>query len=383
MKQIIKQLLNWLWTFSQAQPQPQPPTDPHHEPIIDEPDIDHAPEQSCQDGCITDNIQPITKPVEERVEEIIHNTNQQNVRFVTAAGHNHQTDGKRSPEKEDGTRFMEWDSNFQFNNNITKTGQQRGLRLYNLTPFNHLRNYSLRERVRDFNKLIDKTQTVPTLGIEIHSNAGPTHDPDNWIDHRIKGIETWYYHQSPIGEWAARIFQKHLIAATGAKNRGIKSRPKEQFYWLRKTKSPCVLLEINFFNNFDDLQTLESIAYRNKVEKAIIAAMLEINEKGFPAPQLSYAAAAPKKSLIGKDIRAESNTGEIIQGVVIEESETQIIIIDKAGEPQIIETINYIIKIAPTLIMLLQTFTDLIKSWFGNAEKKAARQARRAARKLY
>ncbi len=383
MKQLIEFILNLLWTFGIKQPKTPAPAP--IEPIIDEPDIDQDPEAECQDGCITDAEPVITNPIDTTKQiRTIPAAQKQNIRFVTAAGHDLHTPGKRSPEYTPGKRFYEYDSNYSFNVNVDAKAKSKGLRCYNLTPFTDRKTLSLIDRVTDFNTLMDKSASVPTLGIEIHSNAGPARSPENWINHKIQGIETWHYYDSPIGQWAAEIFQKHLISATGAKNRGIKSRKEKQFYWLRKTKAPCVLLEINFFNNYDDLVELKNPEYRNLVETAIVNAMLEINEFGFPEQPMSFAATTtPKKSLIGKDIKAvDELTGQIIEGLVTNQKGTQLTVLTKKGTPEIIDTINFVLTIAPTILMLIQQIGDMFKSWFGNPEKKAARQERRAARKL-
>ena len=110
--------------------------------------------------------------------------------------------------------------------------------------------------------------------VSVHSNAGV----GRWS--QASGIETWFFHQSKEGTKIAAIFQKHLVEHTKWINRGIKSRPREQFYVLRNTNMPAILTENGFFNNEQQVYELMKPAIRQKIADAHVAAILEIEEHG-------------------------------------------------------------------------------------------------------
>jgi len=78
----------------------------------------------------------------------------------------------------------------------------------------------------------------------------------------VKGIETWYY----LAEKKAQIFQNNLIKYTKTKSRGIK---KGNFYVLRKTKMPAVLVEIGFLTNLTERNKLIKPDYQWKIVNAL------------------------------------------------------------------------------------------------------------------
>lgn len=68
----------------------------------------------------------------------------------------------------------------------------------------------------------------------------------------------------------AALMQKHLIARTGASNRGVK---RARFVVLRDSAVPSVLLELNFISNVTDEKNMLSAAYQNKIVSGIVDAV--------------------------------------------------------------------------------------------------------------
>ena len=116
--------------------------------------------------------------------------------------------------------------------------------------------------------------------MSIHANAGPTRTPNDWVVDRISGVETWFYHGSRLGKKLATIFQKRLIEATGWKNRHIKSRSKNQFYVLKKTKMPAILTENGFYNNENQVKALQQDSVRQTIAEAHVRAIMEVESQG-------------------------------------------------------------------------------------------------------
>lgn len=382
----MKSLLQKFWAFifayfsTKITPPPPPPEPVVIEPEDDDPDIDI--EELEQDG----NLRPdstytdikVTIDPDWKPDPIPPPDVPNLVRFHGAAGHYKGFPGKHSPELVDGEKFYEWKSNFHFNNAIATLAAQEGLDYTNHTPDIDIEPYTLAQRVAAINQ--DVTDKSREVAIEIHSNAVRTPSMSDW-GHGAAGIETWIYHSSAVGMDVAEIIQRHLIAATGAPNRGIKSKQRKQFYFLRRTECPAVLIEINFFNIFDEMLLLKTQSYRRKVVRAVVDALHEINTAGLPQP-FSTAAAPDLSQYIGRDIRATDADGKLVaEGVVIAVEGSTVRVQGPGGSVSTIDTLTHILMIAPRIIELLISLFDALNGLFGGEAGRKRREARRAARK--
>ncbi len=190
-------------------------------------------------------------------------------------GHGKKTKGKRSPKLEDGRQLLEYEFNRAIVKKVTRLLDRKGVKYFNVVPETDIDDF-LEQRVARAN---GKTSTLPKLFVSIHSNAAPA-PYGKWADPSISGIETWYYHNNPRGRKIAAIFQKHLVAATGWKNRHIKSRPTKQFYVLRNTRMTAVLTENGFYNNKTQCLELLKEEVRDKIAAAHVDAIMEIERAG-------------------------------------------------------------------------------------------------------
>lgn len=96
--------------------------------------------------------------------------------------------------------------------------------------------------------------------VSIHLNAAA--NPD------AHGIETWRY--TNVGSRTKNLannVQTELIAATGAKNRGVKTTTS--FYVLKHTVASAVLVEVGFISNPDEVKKLFQTKYQDKIANAI------------------------------------------------------------------------------------------------------------------
>jgi len=151
-------------------------------------------------------------------------------------GHGEKTRGKQSPVLKNGERLREYAFNRDIVARIIRQLKEKGIDYYNVVPEEDVDNFLAGRVLRANNHPSPKKK----IFVSIHSNAG-TAPPNGWTE--ADGIETWYYHASRTGRKIAAIFQKHLIQQTNWTNRGIKSRPTNQFYVLRNTAMPAILTE--------------------------------------------------------------------------------------------------------------------------------------------
>jgi N-acetylmuramoyl-L-alanine amidase len=96
--------------------------------------------------------------------------------------------------------------------------------------------------------------------ISIHLNAAASKT--------AKGIETWRFTNcGATTKKIASAIQTKLVAETKAKNRGVKTT--KDFYVLKNTKAPAVLVECGFISNDDECVNLFEVEYQRKIAKAI------------------------------------------------------------------------------------------------------------------
>jgi N-acetylmuramoyl-L-alanine amidase len=106
-------------------------------------------------------------------------------------------------------------------------------------------------------------ETKGKLFVSIHCNAAK--------NSLAKGVEIFYYTCSD--KWrsgsskklASRILSK-VIEKTGADDRGVK---EGNFFVLRETKMPSIIVETGFMTHPDEIHLLKDILYRDKIAKGI------------------------------------------------------------------------------------------------------------------
>lgn len=134
------------------------------------------------------------------------------------------------------------------------------------------------ERVGMFNLVIGETRALDVgLSLQERVNFANKGDYDYFISfHRnafkpelANGAETFIHPKaSPKARALAEEIQKGLVAC-GFRNRGVKTA---DFYVLRKTKMPAVLIEIGFIDNSldNELFDLKRRQIIHEISKAII-----------------------------------------------------------------------------------------------------------------
>lgn len=191
-------------------------------------------------------------------------------------GHASTTPGKRSPRLEDGRQLLEYEINRDVLSRVAAQLDEACIANYIVTP-EYFHDVPLAERVDRANSI---HSTLPKIFVSIHHNAGPTSAGERWAANSMRGVEVWYHHASLRGQKLAEVFQRHIVTQTGARDRGVKSRPQRQFYVLRHTRMPAVLTESGFMNNYQEVQLLLNSDYRQLIADGHVAAILEIENNG-------------------------------------------------------------------------------------------------------
>ena len=207
-------------------------------------------------------------------------THRQRYLWCLDNGHGKEQAGKRSPiwEEADGGKmqFFEYEFNRDVVERIIKQLKKNGVAYYDVVP-DYLKVGSfLKERVARANK---EKSDLPKLFVSVHANAGPA-ATGKWVSSSIRGVETWFAHNSRKGKKMAAIFQKHLLKKTGFKDRKLKSTKIKNLFVLVKTVMPAVLTENGFYNNKAEVKELMKDSVRQKVADAHVAAIMEIEKNG-------------------------------------------------------------------------------------------------------
>ncbi|KGE17762.1 N-acetylmuramoyl-L-alanine amidase family protein [Paenibacillus wynnii] len=103
--------------------------------------------------------------------------------------------------------------------------------------------------------------------VSLHANAMPS-STANW--NKVNGSETYYSRNESL--LLAQIMHKHLVAGTGLKDNGVRSK---SLHVTRETTMPAVLLEAGYLTNSSDEASLYSEELQNNLAREIVAGIME------------------------------------------------------------------------------------------------------------
>lgn len=100
------------------------------------------------------------------------------------------------------------------------------------------------------------------LFISIHGNT--------YEDPSVSGAETFYYHENSL--FLAEIMQKHMIQASGFRDRGVK---KEDFFVLKDSNMPAALIEMGYLTNPQEENEMLTEDFQNRMASSILDGIKE------------------------------------------------------------------------------------------------------------
>lgn len=104
----------------------------------------------------------------------------------------------------------------------------------------------------------------PTITVSIHQNS--------YSDASIKGAQVFYYRDSEVSKGAAEIMQQELRKVNAENTRQIKSNG--DFYMLKKTEVPTIIVECGFLSNPGEAEKLISEEYQEQMAQAICSGIM-------------------------------------------------------------------------------------------------------------
>lgn len=104
------------------------------------------------------------------------------------------------------------------------------------------------------------TETMPVMTICIHQNSFP--------DSSVSGPQVFFFDQSPEGEQIAAIIQNSLNTILDPPKPRV-SKSNNDYYILKKTPTPTVIVECGFLSNEAEAALLTDESYQEKLARAI------------------------------------------------------------------------------------------------------------------
>lgn len=195
------------------------------------------------------------------------------MKILIDSGHNYSdTWQKMSPIRKDGTRFYEYMSNRTIAKMIAQELSKLGIAYEYINNPDDTNDMSLEKRVSIANNIARKESKSNVLYLSLHSDAYG--DGNTWYDD-IRGFSIYTSKGKTKSDEYAKIFLKHYTQLLSGitKNRGVK---EENFYVLKHTICPAILIENLFYTSHRDLEILDSDEGRRLIVKAIVDSIREI-----------------------------------------------------------------------------------------------------------
>lgn len=194
--------------------------------------------------------------------------------IVIDCGHNYSdTNQKRSPIREDGTRFYEYLSNRKIGVMLAKELDKLGIKyVWTIKP-DDKRDMTLKKRVEVANAYSRGNGIKNTLFLSLHSDA--LGNSSEWYESAV-GYSIYTSKGTTTSDRYAKIFEevaREILPKYGKKVRGCK---EENFYVIKNTLSPAILLEQLFYTSHSDLSFLDSDEGREVLVRIIVEAIKRI-----------------------------------------------------------------------------------------------------------
>ena len=185
-------------------------------------------------------------------------------KIVLDAGHGINTAGKRCLKSIDPKETREWTLNSRICNKIQNyLTAYEGYSLLRVDDTTGKTDIALETRVKNANKF------GANIYISIHHNAGVKGGKGG-------GIVAYTYTKvdSTTTNWQKDLYNA-IIGTTGLKGNRSKPLDKADFYVVRKTTMPAVLLECGFMDSTTDVPIILTDAFADKVAKGIVDVLVK------------------------------------------------------------------------------------------------------------
>lgn len=184
-------------------------------------------------------------------------------KLVLDAGHGLYTAGKRCMKKLDANQTREWILNSRIADKVEALLQgYEGYTLLRVDDTTGKKDVSLSARVKAANSF------GADLYLSLHHNAGIKGGKGGGI---VAYIAKTASQESAL--WQRELYDA-LITTTGLKGNRATSLGKKNYYVVKNTKMPAVLLELGFMDSATDVPVILSEAYADEAAGAIVRVLV-------------------------------------------------------------------------------------------------------------
>ena len=176
--------------------------------------------------------------------------------IVIDAGH-----GGHDPGKVGVNDALEKDINLQIAQKVKAHLEKNGLQVI-MTREDDVMEDTKLEDMKKRVALINEIK--PAITVSIHQNS--------YSDSSVKGAQVFYYVNSDVSQEAARLMQEELRKVDTSNTRQIKSY--SDFYMLKKTEVPTIIVECGFLSNPREAEKLTSEEYQEQMAQAICSGII-------------------------------------------------------------------------------------------------------------
>lgn len=175
---------------------------------------------------------------------------------VIDAGH-----GGHDPGKVGVNDALEKDINLQIAQKVKKHLEKNGIQVI-MTREDDVMEDTKLEDMKKRVALINEIK--PAITVSIHQNS--------YSDASVKGAQVFYYAGSEVSKGAASLMQEEMRKVDTENTRQIKSN--SDFYMLKKTEVPTIIVECGFLSNPGEAEKLTSEEYQEEMAQAICSGIM-------------------------------------------------------------------------------------------------------------
>jgi len=196
--------------------------------------------------------------VSKKLSQLVTSENVQAQKEVVVidAGH-----GGHDPGKVGVNDALEKDINLQIAKKVKTHLEKNGIQVV-MTREDDVMEDTKLEDMKKRVAVINKTK--PVITVSIHQNS--------YSDPNVKGAQVFYYIDSEVSRGAASLMQGELRKVDTENTRQIKSN--SDFYMLKKTEVPTIIVECGFLSNPGEAEKLVSDEYQEEMAQAICSGIL-------------------------------------------------------------------------------------------------------------
>lgn len=196
--------------------------------------------------------------VSKKLSQLVTSENVQAKKVVVVidAGH-----GGHDPGKVGVNDALEKDINLQIAEKVKKYLEKNEIEVV-MTREDDVMEDTKLEDMKKRVALINKTK--PVITVSIHQNS--------YSDPNVKGAQVFFFTGSEVSKEAASLMQEELRKIDSENIRQIKGN--NEFYMLKKTEVPTIIVECGFLSNPGEAEKLVSEEYQEQMAQAICSGIM-------------------------------------------------------------------------------------------------------------